>query len=185
MWNLIAFILVVLIIAVFGAAVVGFYYNLVKLRDGANTAWSNIYAELERMISLTDKLIKKFGEYTENETSTLGDVVKSSYTLTYAETMQENAEAHHNLSLTLDNLLVAAENYPDLNSDKEFLKLTDQLEENEYLITDYGQYYDDLVYRYKNKCQTFPTNIIASYFGFEDLEFFETREKVENIHKSE
>ena len=177
MWNLIAFILAVFAIAVFGATVVGFYYNLVKLRNGANTAWLNIHAELEEMISLTEKLVKKFSEYAEDETSTLEAVIKSCYTLTYAETMQENAEAHHNLTLALDNLLMAAENYPDLNSDKDFLKLTDQLAENEYLITDYLQYYDDLVYRYKNKCQTFPTSIVASYFGFEDLEFFETRKR--------
>ena len=173
MWNIIAFVLVVLSIVVLGAAVVGFYNNLVKLRNRVQNAWSDINIELERRASLIDNLVITVQGYAEHEKSTFEEVTEARSRLIDAGTVKENAKANRKLTGALDNLFAVAENYPDLKADDSFLKLMDQLAETEDVIADYRQYYNDTVYIYNNKCQMFPSNIIASYFGFEDAEFFE------------
>lgn len=173
MWNIISFVLVVLSIVVLGAAVVGFYNNLVKLRNMVENAWSDINVELERRASLIDNLVITVQGYAEHEKSTLEEVTVARSRLMDAGTVKENAKANRKLTGALDNLFAVAENYPDLKADNSFLKLMDQLAETEDVIADYRQYYNDTVYIYNNKCQMFPSNIIANYFGFEDAEFFE------------
>lgn len=173
MWNIISFVLVVLSIVVLGAAVVGFYNNLVKLRNMVENAWSDINVELERRASLIDNLVITVQGYAEHEKSTLEEVTVARSRLMDAGTVKENAKANRKLTGALDKLFAVAENYPDLKADNSFLKLMDQLAETEDVIADYRQYYNDTVYIYNNKCQMFPSNIIANYFGFEDAEFFE------------
>jgi len=173
MWNIIAFVLVVLSIVFLGAAVVGFYNNLVKLRNRVENDWSDINVELERRASLIDNLVITVEGYAAHEKSTLEEVTEARSRLIDAGTVKENAKANRKLTGALDNLFAVAENYPDLKADESFLKLMDQLAETEDAIADYRQYYNDTVYIYNNKCQMFPSNIIANYFGFEDAEFFE------------
>ena len=173
MWNIIAFVLVVLSIVFLGAAVVGFYNNLVKLRNRVENDWSDINVELERRASLIDNLVITVEGYAAHEKSTLEEVTEARSRLIDAGTVKENAKANRKLTGALDNLFAVAENYPDLKADESFLKLMDQLAETEDIIADYRQYYNYTVYIYNNKCQMFPSNIMANYFGFEDAEFFE------------
>ncbi len=172
MWNLLWFILVVLSIVILGAMVVGLYNNLVKFRNGVENAWSDINVELERRSSLIDNLVETVRGYAEHEKSTLEEVTEARSRLTYAETVKENAEANNKLTGALDDLFAVAENYPNLKADESFEKLMGQLEETEDMIAEYRQFYNDIVYVYNNKCQTFPSNVVANYFGFEDAEFF-------------
>jgi LemA protein len=173
MWNIIAFVLVVLSIVFLGAMVVGIYNNLVKLRNRVENAWSDINVELERRASLIDNLVITVQGYAAHEKSTLKEVTEARSRLIEAGTVKENAKANRKLTRALDNLFAVAENYPELKADDSFLKLMDQLAKTEDLIADYRQYYNDMVYIYNNKCQMFPSNVVASYFGFEDAEFFE------------
>ena len=173
MWNLITFVLVVLSIVILSAIVVGLYNNMVKLRNRVENAWSHIKVELERKASLIDNLVKTVQGYAEHEKSTQVEVTEARYRLIEAVTTHDNAMANRKLNRAFDYLFAVAENYPDLKDDESFIKLIDQLTETEDIIADYRQYYNDMVYIYNNKCHTFPNNMVANYFGFEDAEFFE------------
>lgn len=177
MLNLLAFILVVLSIVILGAVVVGLYNNLVKLRNGVENAWSDINMELERRISLTDNLVETVKRYATHEKSTMEEVTQASYNLQDAWAVHENAEADIQLTHALNNLFVMAENYPNLKVDKSFKTLTEQLTEIEDMIFHYRQFYNDKVYVYNNKCHMFPNNIVANYFGFQYIEYFQPGEE--------
>ena len=181
LWNIIGFLLVVLIIVVLIAIVVIIYNNLVKLRNGVENAWSHINVELERRADLIDNLVKTVKGYAKHEKTTLEEVTEARSGLTNAETVKENSIANKQLTGTLKSLFAVAENYPDLKADENFKELMDQLEETENMIAQYRQLYNDIVYMYNNKCEMFPSNIIANYFNFQEAEFFEPGAKATNV----
>lgn len=67
MWNIIGFLLVVIIIVALLAIMVFIYNNLVKLRNGVENAWSHINVELERRADLIDNLVKTVKSYAKHK----------------------------------------------------------------------------------------------------------------------
>ena len=176
MWNEISFLIVVLIIGGLAGAVVIMYNNLVKLRNGADNAWSQINVQLERRADLVANLVETVKGYAKHEKTTLKGVTEARAGLSDAETVKENEKANNHLTKTLKSLFAVAEAYPDLKADESFEDLMKQLSETENQIAYYRQMYNDVVWQYNNKCQMFPSNIIASFFGFEEERYFEINE---------
>lgn len=82
----------------------------------------------------------------------------------------------------MQRLFALAESYPDLKANTNFTKLQDELSETENKISYARQFYNDSVMTYKNKLEMFPSNIIASIFGFKEEPFFEASEtEKENV----
>lgn len=181
MWKFIWFVLVVLSIAILGAMVVGFYYNLAKFRREVEDSWSYIDDELEKRINLVDELFETVKKDVEHENTALKDVAEAQSWLAYAETLKETGEANNKLTVALEDLFVVLENHPGLTSSKRFEKLAGQLEENEYLLAEYGYLYNEMVYVYNSKLQTFPNKMVANYFGLEDAEYFEPDGEVSTV----
>jgi LemA protein len=102
-----------------------------------------------------------------------------------AETVKESQEANNMLTGALKSLFAVAENYPDLKANQNFLELQQQLAETEDKIAYSRQFYNDTVLMYNNKCQMFPSNLIASTFNFEEAEFFEVEESARTVPKVE
>lgn len=76
----------------------------------------------------------------------------------------------------IKSLFAVAENYPDLKASQNFQDLQMQLSETEDKIAYSRQFYNDTVLMYNNKCQMFPSNLIASLFHFNEADFFEANE---------
>ncbi len=176
MWIEISFLIVVLIIGGLAGAVVIMYNSLVKLRNGADNAWSQINVQLERRVDLVANLVETVKGYAKHEKTTLKGVTEARAGLSDAETVKENEKANNHLTKTLKSLFAVAEAYPDLKADKSFENLMKQLSETENQIAYYRQMYNDVVWQYNNKCQMFPSNIVASFFGFEEERYFEINE---------
>jgi len=181
MWNIIWFILVVLSVVAFGAAVLAIYNNLIGLRNRVENDWFQINVELERRASLIENLVETVKGYVEHEKTTLKEVTKALFNLIDAETVKENANANRQLTESLKSLFVVLENYPSLKADKSFGELMEQLDETEDVIAEYREFYNDMVYIYNNKCQVFPSNLVANYFNFKEVEFFEPGEGATSI----
>ena len=173
MWNEISFLIVVLIIGGLAGVVVIMYNSLVKLRNGADNAWSQINVQLERRADLVANLVETVKGYAKHEKTTLKGVTEARTGLSDAETVKENEKANNHLTKTLKSLFAVAEAYPDLKADESFENLMKQLSETENQIAYYRQMYNDVVWQYNNKCQMFPSNIVASFFGFEEERYFE------------
>ncbi|MGF7118292.1 LemA family protein [Methanobacterium oryzae] len=176
MWNILGFLLVVLIIGILAAIVAGMYNSLVKLRNGVNNAWSQINVQLERRADLVSNLVETVKGYSTHEKSTLKSVIEARSKLSNAETIKENEKANNMLTDSLKSLFAVAESYPELEADESFEELLKQLSETEDKIAYFRQLYNDIVWTYNNKCQMFPSNLIANFFGFEEARYFEIDE---------
>ena len=71
------------------------------------------------------------------------------------------------------SLFAVAESYPDLKANANFQQLQSELSDTEDKISYARQFYNDVVLKYNNACQTFPSNLFAKMFHFEEAEFFE------------
>ena len=91
-------------------------------------------------------------------------------------------EADGELNKAVSRLFALAESYPDLKANTNFLQMQDELKETENKIASARQFYNDVVLRYNNKIQMFPSNIVAGLFGFKTEAFFEAnKEEKENV----
>ncbi|OEC87820.1 MULTISPECIES: LemA family protein [Methanobacterium] len=181
MWNEIGFLIVVLIIGGLAGAVIVMYNSLIKLRNGADNAWSQINVQLERRADLVSNLVETVKGYAKHEKTTLKGVTEARTGLSNAETVKENEKANTHLTKTLKSLFAVAEAYPDLKADESFEDLMKQLSETENQIAYYRQLYNDVVWQYNNKCQMFPSNIVANFFGFEEERYFEINEAEKTV----
>ena len=93
-----------------------------------------------------------------------------------ASTIEETSAADNQLTGALKTLFAVAENYPDLKANSNFQQLQSELSETEDKIAYARQFYNDVVLKYNNACQKFPSNILARMFGFSEEEFFQTPE---------
>ena len=169
----------IFLIAVGGVVfyVVSLYNQLVKLRNGAESAWSDIDVQLKRRYELIPNLVETVKGYAGHERETLEAVVKArQQAINVSDSIVDQAKAENMLSQTLRSLFAVAEAYPDLKANQNFLALQEELASTENKIAFSRQHYNDSVMGYNNKTEMFPSNVVAGMFKFEAAEFFEVEE---------
>lgn len=168
--------IVVIAAAVIILYFVGVYNHLVVLRTRIEEALSGIDVQLKRRADLIPNLVETVKGYAKHEKDVLENVTKARSALMNAGSMQEKAQADNMLTGALKSLFAVAEAYPDLKANKNFEELQKQLEDTEDKVAYSRQFYNSNVLSYNSKVQMFPTNIIASMFGFKGYEFFKAGE---------
>ncbi len=182
---MLVYIIIGIIIIVFLAVLVGLYNSLVNLRNRVKNSWAQIDVQLKRRADLIPNLVETVRGYASHERGVFENVTKARSSLLNAETVKENQEANNQLTGALKTLFAVAENYPDLKASQNFQDLQMQLSQTEDKIAYSRQFYNDTVLMYNNKCQMFPSNIIARLFNFTESEFFETAEAERSVPKVE
>lgn len=163
---------------------VGITYNsLVSLRNKVKDQWAQIDVLLKRRTDLIPNLVETVKGYAKHESETLESVVAARNKVVNAQTTEEEIKADGELSRALGRLMAVAEAYPDLKANTNFLDLQANLKETEDKIQYARQFYNDAVLVYKNKLEMFPSNIIASMFGFKQEAFFEASEADKEVPK--
>jgi LemA protein len=97
------------------------------------------------------------------------------------ESVQQQAVNEIQLVGALQQLLGVVENYPQLKADQHFLKLQKELVNTEDRIQAARRFYNGNVRDYRNKCETFPSSIIAGAFGFETEDYFQVSPSVREV----
>lgn len=165
-------ILLLIGLAVF-AAVIGIYNRLVRLRNGSENAWSDIDVQLKRRHDLVPNLVETVKGYAAHEQTTLNKVIEARNRATQAGGPSMRAAAEGELSRTLSGLFALAESYPQLKANENFLSLQSDLGTIEDAIQNARRYYNAVVRDLNTACETFPSNLVASTFGFAKKEYFE------------
>ena len=182
--SIILIILIIIIIAII-LAIVGLYNGLVTARNKVKNAWAQIDVQLNRRADLIPNLVETVKGYAGHEKTVFEDVTAARAGLMNANGVKEISEANNQLSETLKTLFAVAENYPELKANENFKELQAQLAQTEDKIAYSRQFYNDSVLMYNNKCQTFPSNIIANMFGFKEADFFEAAGEARSVPKVE
>lgn len=182
MWLYIIIGIIVLLIL---GIIVWLYNGLIGARNKVQNAWSQIDVQLKRRADLIPNLVETVKGYAKHEKGVFEKVTEARSAIMSADSVKESQEANDMLTGALKSLFAVAENYPDLKANQNFLDLQSQLSETEDKIAYSRQFYNDTVLMYNNKCQMFPSNIIANLFHFVEAEFFETEEATRTVPKVE
>ena len=178
MWWIILIIIVVLILIYLGST----YNSLVVLRNRVKDQWAQIDVQLKRRFDLIPNLVETVKGYASHEKDTLEAVVKARNEYLSSDTPEGKIEANNDLNKVVTKLFALAESYPELKADTNFRELQTTLTETEDKISYARQFYNDVVMKYNNKVEVFPSNIVAGMFGFKTSAYFNaTEEERENV----
>jgi LemA protein len=166
----IIFLVVLVVIAVL---LIGMYNSLVQLRVRCDSAWSDIDVQLKRRHDLIPNLVETVKGYAAHEKRTFENIAKFRSQAMQASSPVDKAVAENQLTGALKSLFAVAENYPELKASAEFTQLQNSLSETEDTIQNSRRYYNAVVRDLNTKIQSFPTNILAGMFGFQQRQFFE------------
>lgn len=167
-------IVVVLIIIGY---VIETYNSLVKLRNQVKDQWSQVDVVLKRRADMIPNIVSTVKGYAKHEEGTLEKVIAARNNFSNSKTAKEEMKADGEVSRALGQIMILAESYPELKANTNFIQLQDELSKIEDKVQYARQFYNDIVLKYKNKLELFPSNIIASMFKFEQEQYFEISEK--------
>ncbi len=152
---------------------IGMYNSLVQLRVRADNAWSDIDVQLKRRHDLIPNLVETVKGYAAHEKGTFEDIAKFRSVAMQATAPADKAVAENQLTGALKTLFAVAENYPELKASTQFTQLQTSLSEVEDTLQNARRYYNAVVRDLNTKIQSFPTNLLAGMFGFQQRQFFE------------
>jgi LemA protein len=177
LFGCLCFFLPILVVVL---VVVGMYNSLVSGRNHVRESWSGIDTELKRRYDLIPNLVETVRGYAKHEREVLERVTEAR-TRAVASTGSPASQAQDENALVgaLKQLFAVVEGYPDLKASQNFLALQHQLTETEDRIQAARRFYNANVRDYNNRCQMFPTNLMAGMFKFEPAEFFEIESAVQ------
>lgn len=172
---------VIAIIAIIVIFLVGSYNGLVNKSEAVDTNLSNLDVMLQRRADLIPNLVSTVKGYTSHETEIIDSITDARTKLMNANSVEEKSNANNELTSSLNALMVVVENYPDLKSSQNFIQLSDELSGTENRIAVARKDYNDAVKEYNLKVKTFPGNIMAGMFGFEQKQYFEANESSREV----
>lgn len=173
--DLLAWIVLGLIVLIVLFVVVA-YNRLVRLRNRIEAAWSQIDVQLKRRHDLIPNLVETVKGYAAHERETLEAVTRARQQAVAAGGVEESAQAENILTGALRQLFAVAEAYPQLRANENFLALQEELTGTESRIAFSRQFYNEQVLAYDNARETFPTNLLAGAFNFQEKPYFEIEE---------
>ena len=158
--------IVLAVIVLFGFFLVGMYNSLVQLRVRSESAWSDIDVQLKRRHDLIPNLVETVKGIAVQEQIVFGDIAKARSALLAAHSPAEKIAANGQLDSALGRLLVVVENYPQLKSNENFLRLQDELAGTENRIAVERKRYNDALQDYNTYIGLFPNSFWAGMAGF-------------------
>jgi LemA protein len=150
----------------FGGKYVSVRNELATQNEAIAGAWSQVDVALQRRADLIPNLVATVKGFATHEQQVIDSVTAARAALGGARTPQEKIAANSQLDSAISRLLVISENYPNLKSNENFLRLQDELAGTENRIAVERRKYNEIVQRYNTQIALFPNNLIASMAGF-------------------
>jgi LemA protein len=149
-----------------GSSFVSHRNQMAIKREAVNSAWSQVDVVLQRRADLIPNLVETVKGYAAQEVTVFGDIAKARSALLSASTPADKIAANQRLDSALGRLLVVVENYPQLKSNENFLRLQDELAGTENRIAVERRRYNETVQDYNTYISLFPNSLVASMSGF-------------------
>jgi len=174
---------VVLAVVIFLAMLIMPKYNsFVQLDETVNQKESQIETQLQRRGDLIPNLDSTVQGYASHEEEIFTEIADARSRLAGASgDVEEMAEANNEMTSALSRLLAISENYPDLQASEQFTGLRDELAGAENRIAVARQDYNTAVQDYNRNTRTFPGNISAGIFNFDEKPYFEADESAQDV----
>src|SRR6202789_201910 len=162
--GIVAVIVIIALIA--GGMYVSAKNQMVTLNEQIKSNWAQVDVVLQRRADLIPNLVETVKGFAAHEETVFGDIAKARSALMGAQTPQDKIAANGQLDGALSRLLLIVENYPQLKSNENFLRLQDELAGTEDRIAVERKRYNDTLQDYNTYVLQFPNSIYAGWAGF-------------------
>jgi len=154
---------------VFGSFI-GARNQMVAKDQTVKSMWSEVDVQLERRADLIPNLVETVKGFTKEESTVFGDIANARAGMLNARGQgpQAGIEASGKMESALGRLLLLTENYPQLRSSDQFMRLQDELSGTENRISVARKRYNDAIQEYNTFILQFPNNIWAGMAGFKE-----------------
>src|SRR5947209_2260580 len=185
MKNALIVLVVLLVVALLlGSSFINRRNQMAVKREAVNAAWAQVDVVLQRRADLIPNLVETVKGFAAQEQTVFGDIAKARSALLGAHSPAEKIAANGQLDSALGRLLVVVENYPQLRSNENFLRLQDELAGTEKRIAVERRRYNEAVQDYNTFIALFPNSLVAGMSGFPRNDaYFKTEEGARQVPK--
>ena len=161
------------------------YNKFTSQEETVKAQWSEIQNQLQRRNDLIGNLVETVKGYATHEREVFTQIAQSREKLAAAKTPSDQIEAANEQTSALNRLLVVVENYPQLKADQTFIRLMDELAGTENRIAVARNRYNEAARTYNTLRRSFPSNVTAKVFGFDEYPYFEAPTDAQKAPKVE
>ena len=180
----IVFISIVVILLLCVGKYISVKNTLVQKNEAVKSAWSEVDVVLQRRADLIPNLVETVKGITKQEQAVFGEIAQARSQLLSASGPADKIAANQRLDGALGRLLALSENYPQLKSSENFLRLQDELAGTENRISVERKRYNDTLQDYNTYVQQFPASLFAASAGFKpNTAYFEASEQSRAVPK--
>lgn len=181
-------LIVLVVIGLIVLSLFGMYIStkntLVQKNEAVKNAWSEVDVNLQRRADLIPNLVETVKGIAQQEQKVFGDIAAARSRLLSANTPQDKIAANQQLDGAIGRLLVVVENYPQLKSNENFLRLQDELAGTENRISVARKRYNDMLQDYNTYIGQFPASLFAARAGFHRNDaYFQASEESRQVPK--
>ena len=149
------------------------YNGLVALRNDIDKAWANIDVLLKQRHDEIPRLVAVCQGYMQYERETLQRLTEARARYASAYSLDQKAHASGAVSASVQQVFMAAENYPELQANKSFLELQKRITELENQIADRREFFNDAINLFNTRLQQMPDNLVAGALGMQPRVMFQ------------
>jgi len=164
--GIIIVVVLLILVLILGSSFVSRRNQMAVKREAVNAAWSQVDVVLQRRADLIPNLVATVKGFAVHEEQVFSEIAQARSALIGARTPADKIAANGALDSALSRLLVITENYPQLKSNENFLRLQDELAGTENRIAVERRRYNDAVQEYNTFISLFPNSLVASMSGF-------------------
>ena len=164
--GLIIVVILLVLALILGSSYVGRRNQMAIKREAVNAAWAQVDVVLQRRADLIPNLVETVKGFAVHEEQVFGEIARARSALIGAKTPTDKIAANGALDSALSRLLVITENYPQLKSNENFLRLQDELAGTENRIAVERRHYNEAIQDYNTYISLFPSSLVASIAGF-------------------
>jgi LemA protein len=159
-------VVLLLVVAMVFGSYVSARNQMVGKDQAVKAAWSEVDVQLERRADLVPNLVSTVKGFTKEESTVFGDIANARAGLLNAQGPEAKIAANGTLDSAFGRLLALTENYPQLRSSDQFMRLQDELSGTENRIAVARKRYNDAIQDYNTFVLQFPNSIWAGIAGF-------------------
>src|SRR5499425_23225 len=164
--GLLILVILLVLALILGGMFVGRRNQMAVKREAVSAAWSQVDVVLQRRADLIPNLVATVKGFAVHEEQVFSEIAQARSALIGARTPADKIAANGQLDSALSRLLVITENYPQLKSNENFLRLQDELAGTENRIAVERKRYNDTLQDYNTYVQQFPNSLFAGWAGF-------------------
>lgn len=165
--GLIAVIVIVLVLLMFGGMYVSSKNQMVAKNETIKSNFAEVDNNMKRRADLIPNLVETVKGIAGQEQKVFGDIAAARSQLLNAQSPADKIAANNQVSGALGRLLAVVENYPQLKSNENFLRLQDELAGTENRLAVSRKRYNDSIQDYNTFIGQFPNSLFAGIAGFQ------------------